>query len=65
VCNQIKVGGATYQPEWPYKDMNYYSVHFPGTDQNGGLDWETWLVGMESVGGKLYLSALVHFVWEP
>ncbi len=65
VCNQIKVGGATYQPIWPYADLNYYSVHFPGTDQYGGLDWETWVVGMDSVGGKPYLAALIHFVWEP
>jgi hypothetical protein len=65
VCNQIKVGGATYQPTWPYADMDYYSVHFPGTDQYGGLDWETWVVGMNDVGGRPYLSALVHFVWEP
>lgn len=64
-CNQLKVGGATYVPEWPYPDLNYYSVHYPGTDPNGGMDWETWVVGIEYVGGKPYLSALVHFVWEP
>jgi hypothetical protein len=65
VCNQIKVGGATYQALWPYAGMNYYSVHFPGTDQNSGLDWQTWAVGMDNAAGKFYLSALVHFEWEP
>ena len=65
VCNQLKVGGATYQPLWPYAGMNYYSVHFPGTDQYGGLDWQTWAVGMDNITGKPYLAALVHFVWEP
>lgn len=65
VCNQIKVGGATYQPVWTYQNLNYYSVHFPGTDEYGGLDWQTWLVGMDNVEGKPYLAALVHFVWEP
>jgi len=65
VCNQVKVGGATYQPIWPYPDLNYYSVHFPGTDQNGNLDWQTWVVGMDSVDGKPHLAALVHYVWEP
>ena len=65
VCNQLKVGGATYQPIWPYAGMNYYSVHFPGTDQNGGLDWQTWAVGMDNVAGRPYLAALVHYVWEP
>lgn len=64
-CNQIETGGVTYQPLWPYGGMNYYSVHFPGTDQYGGLDWETWVVGMEMSSGKPMLAALVHFVWEP
>lgn len=65
VCNQLKVGGATYQPIWPYPNMDYFSVHFPGTDQYGGLDWQTWAVGMDNVEGKPYLAALVHYVWEP
>lgn len=65
VCNQIKVGGATYQALWLYPGMNYYSVHFPGTDQNGGLDWQTWVMGMDNVAGRLFIAALVHFVWEP
>jgi hypothetical protein len=65
VCNQIKVGGATYQPIWPYPDMNYYSVHFPGTDQYGGMDWETWVVGVDSVDGEPHVAALVHYAWEP
>ncbi len=65
VCNQIKVGGATYQALWPYPGMNYYSVHFPGTDQYGKLDWQTWAVGVDNIAGIPYLAALVHFVWEP
>jgi hypothetical protein len=65
VCNQIKTGGATYQPEWPYPYMDFYSVHFPGTEEYGDLDWQTWAVGMDNVGGKPYVAALVHFVWEP
>ena len=64
-CNQLKVGGATYVPAWPYTDMNYYSVHFPGTDTNGALDWQTWAVGMDMSSGKPTLAAFVHYVWEP
>ncbi|NOT06065.1 MAG: hypothetical protein HOP27_15840 [Anaerolineales bacterium] len=61
-CNQLKVGGVTYEPVWPYPEMNYYSVHFDG---NAGLDWETWAVGMDISSGKPLLAAFVHYVWEP
>lgn len=64
-CNQIKVGGATYQPIWPYEGIDFFSVYYPGIAPNGGLDWQTWVVGMENVAGSLYLSALIHFEWEP
>jgi hypothetical protein len=65
VCNRLKVGGATYVPEWPYPYLDYYSVHFAGTDSYGGLDWQTWAVGMDNVSGNFYLASLVHYVWEP
>ncbi len=67
VCNQIKLGGATYDAAWPpeYSAINFYSVHFPGTSGNGGLDWETWLTGVEFAGGQPYLRVLLHFNWEP
>ena len=65
LCNQIKTGGATYVAEWPYPYMDYYSVHFPGTDEFGGLDWQTWLMGMDQVDDRPYIAALMHFVWEP
>ncbi|MBI3151214.1 MAG: hypothetical protein HYZ21_03725 [Chloroflexi bacterium] len=64
VCSQLQTGGTTYIPEWPYPEMNYYSVYFPGTDEFGGLDWQTWAVGMD-ITGKPYITALVHYVWEP
>lgn len=65
VCSQLQTGGATYIPEWPYPGMNYYSVYFPGTEEFGGLNWETWAVGMENIAGKPYIAALAHYVWEP
>lgn len=64
-CNELKVGGATYVPEWPYRGMDFYSIYFPGTDEFGGMDWETWAVGMAREEGKPMLAALVHFAWEP
>jgi hypothetical protein len=67
VCDQIKLGGATYAVTWPaeYAPLNYYSVYFPGTDQYGGLDWQTWLAGVEIVNGQPFLRVLLHFEWEP
>lgn len=64
-CGELKAGGASYTPEWPYSDMGYYSLYFPGTGQYGGLDWETWAVGMVRQEGKPMLAALVHYTWEP
>jgi hypothetical protein len=67
VCNQIKVGGATYEVAWPseYSALNFYSVHFPGTTENGGLDWQTWLTGVEFINGQPVLRVLLHYAWEP
>jgi hypothetical protein len=64
-CNQLILGGATYIAEFPYEGMNFHSVHFPGTDAFGGLDWETWAVGMLRQEGKPMLAALIRFAWEP
>jgi hypothetical protein len=63
-CNELKHGGATYEPEWPYEG-NFYSVYYPGTETNGFLDWHTWAVGVEYVNNKPYIYALVPFFWEP
>ena len=63
-CNELKHGGATYELEWPYQS-EFYSIHFPGTEANGNLDWETWVMGIEYVNGKPYVYALIQFFWEP
>lgn len=67
-CNEIKLGGATYMVEWPseYANLNFYSIHNPGVDPSfGGLDWRTWLAGVEYVNGQPYLFALLNYQWEP
>jgi hypothetical protein len=63
-CNELKVGGATYEPVWEYQS-EFYSVHFPGTPENGTMDWHTWVMGIEYVSGKPYVYALMQFFWEP
>jgi hypothetical protein len=64
-CNQVQVGGASYQATWPYSGINFYSVYYPGSQANGSLDWHTWLLGMHSVTGSPYLYAIRQFKWEP
>jgi hypothetical protein len=59
---------ATFSLEpWPaeYKNINFYTVYKPGTDQFGGLDWRAWIAGVEYVQGAPKLFALIHFQWEP
>ena len=52
---------------WPpeYANINFHAVHKPGTETYGGLDWRTWLAGVEYVNGKPYIFSLIHFQWEP
>jgi hypothetical protein len=64
-CNVLRVGGATYEPVWPFPGLDFDSAYFAGTDAYGGLDWKTWAVGMQYVDGKPYLRALAQFQWEP
>jgi hypothetical protein len=64
-CNQIQVGGTTYQAVWPYTGINFYSVFYSGAQGNGSLDWRTWLVGMDYTNGNPYLYAIMQFQWEP
>ncbi len=64
-CNQLQHGGATYTPAWPYPGQDFYSAYYAGTSTNGYLDWYTWAIGIEFVGGKPYIFALVPFFWEP
>ena len=63
-CNELKHGGATYEVSWPYQG-DFYSVHFPGTEVNGSMDWHTWAVGIEYVNNKPYIYALIPYFWEP
>ena len=63
-CNELKHGGATYEVSWPYQG-DFYSVHFPGTEVNGSMDWHTWAVGIEYENNKPYIYALIPYFWEP
>ena len=64
-CDQIQVGGTTYQATWPYPGINFYSAYYPGTQPNSSLDWLSWQFGIEYVNGGPYLYSIMHFEWEP
>lgn len=63
-CNELKVGGATYIPAFPYDD-DYYSIFFDGTDQYGFLDWRMWVIGMDYADGRPFIVVMTQFFWEP
>jgi SH3 domain-containing protein len=67
VCEQIQLGGATYVVAWPPELANipFDSLYQPGTDAYGGLDWQTWLLGVEYVSGRPYVFSLSYYAWEP
>lgn len=66
-CNDtLDLATFSLQPLPPeYSNINFYTIYKPGSEQYGGLDWRAWIVGVEYVGGKPTLFALIHFQWEP
>ena len=65
-CDEIRHGGTAGIVRLPdeYQHIHYYSFHRPGTDEFSGMNWGTWVVGIERWQGEYYLSFLVHFAWE-
>ncbi|MCB9422850.1 MAG: hypothetical protein H6667_23830 [Ardenticatenaceae bacterium] len=65
-CNEILHGGTAGFVRLPdgYEAVQYYSLHRPGTDEFAGMNWGTWVVGVEQWQGTYYVSFLVHFQWE-
>ncbi|MCB8979294.1 MAG: SH3 domain-containing protein [Ardenticatenaceae bacterium] len=66
-CNEILHGGTPGLITLPdaYAPLNFYSFYRPGTEEFAGLNWGTWVVGVEQWQGQYYLSSLVHYQWEP
>jgi hypothetical protein len=66
-CNEILHGGSAGFIILPdaYAPLNYYAFHRPGSDEFAGLNWGSWVVGLELWQGQYFVSALVHFQWEP
>ena len=65
-CNEILHGGTAGLIQLPdeYARINFVSFYRPGSEAYAGMDWGSWVVGIEEWEGQLYLSFLVHFEWE-
>jgi hypothetical protein len=64
-CNDLSTAGNVVNP-WPaeFTTINFYSLYKPGST-GVDLDWRTFLVGIEFVGGQPYVVSMVHFRWVP
>jgi len=65
-CDEILHGGTAGLVRLPdgYEPVHYYSLHRPGTEEFAGMNWGTWVVGVEQWQDSWYVSFLVHFQWE-
>lgn len=65
-CHEILQGGTAGLVQLPdgYQQQFFYSFYFPGTDEFAGMDWGTWVIGVEQWQGAYYVTYLVHFEWE-
>lgn len=64
-CNERGVPGWNISA-WPEAYTNYhvYKIYKPGT-AGMEMDYRVWLVGVEYLRGKPYLTALINFIWTP
>ncbi|WP_298010540.1 MULTISPECIES: hypothetical protein [Anaerolinea] len=65
-CNERTVPGLLDSSVIPVSVQNYnvFKVLKPGS-AGVELDWRIWMVAVEVLDGKPYLTALIHFQWEP
>ncbi len=65
-CHERTVPGVLDSYVIPVSVQNYnvYKVFKPGSP-GVELDWRIWMVAVEVLDGKPYLTALIHFQWEP
>jgi len=66
VCNYLALGDASYTASLPdgWQGVNQLALHLAPSEA-GGLDWATWVIGIEYVEGQPYLFSLARFGWEP
>jgi len=64
-CNRIATGNTAEEVAWPaeYTNLNFISFHRAAPSPSS-LNWRTWALGIEYVGGAPYLAVLVQYRGE-
>lgn len=65
-CDAILSGGTAGIVRVPdgYEAVLPVSFFRPGTEEFAGMDWGSWVVGVEQWNGRYFISYLIHFEWE-
>jgi hypothetical protein len=65
-CNEIESGPTAGYVVWPYEysNINYISLHIAGSATYDGMDWSTWVIGVEYINGKPYVVTIINYHWE-
>lgn len=62
-CNELSLGRQAQGLAWPmeYSNLNFYSFMLGPEVTGNPNNWRTWVVGIEYVGGRPYLTLLMQF----
>jgi len=62
-CGKVLAEGSAGSIEWPLElaSMTLFSFHKPSSE---GMDWITWVAGIEYVEQKPYIAMLIQYHWE-
>jgi hypothetical protein len=65
-CDELLQGQTAWPPVMPMelRNMEFFSAHVPAQASAAGMDWQTWVMAVEYVGGEPRIGALVRFQGE-
>jgi len=56
-------GNAIFNVPEAYPGSSYVEYHFPGTEEQGGMDWQSLVLVFQPVGDDWKLAGIVHGQW--
>lgn len=62
-CNSLRTGTTSGEVRWPgeYTNLNFYAFYRPANQPGSQLTWHTWVVGVEYVDDRPWVTVLVHY----